>query len=77
MSDLYRIFAFTQRENVGFNYVDIPDDLNIVEAEAFDPVAMNALFEAGYQLGLSQDPWKKAPPGFSTRTVEESETSLP
>jgi len=38
----------------------------IVEEETFDPVAMNALFEAGYKLDLSQDPRGKAPPGFLT-----------
>jgi len=27
---------------------------------------MNALFEACPKLGLSQDPWEKAPPGFLT-----------
>ncbi len=66
VSDLYRIYAFAQRENVNFHYIDIPDDLVIVEEEAFDPVAMNALFDAGYELGLSADPWEKAPPGFLT-----------
>ena len=77
VSDLYRIFAFTQRENVSFNYVDIPDDLVIEEEEAFDPVAMNALFEAGYKLGVSDDPWEKAPPGFLTNQKNDSEKPLP
>ena len=66
MSDLYRIYAFAQRENVNFHYIDIPDDLVVVEEETFDPVAMNALFDAGYKLGLSPDPWGKAPPGLLT-----------
>jgi hypothetical protein len=64
VSDLYRIYAFAQRENINFHYIDIPDDLVVVEEEAFDPVAMNALFDAGYKLGLSADPWEKAPPGL-------------
>lgn len=66
VSDLYRIYAFAQRENINFHYIDIPDDLVVVEEEAFDPVAMNAMFDAGYKLGLSADPWEKAPPGLLT-----------
>jgi hypothetical protein len=66
VSDLYRIHAFAQREDVNFHYIDIPDDLVVVEEEAFDPVVMNALFEAGYKLGLTPDPWEKAPPGLLT-----------
>jgi len=66
VSDLYRIYAFAQREAVNFHYVDIPDELVFVEEEAFDPDAMNTLFDAGYKLGLSADPWEKAPPGFLT-----------
>ena len=66
VGDLYRIYAFTQREKIDFHYVDIPDDLVVVEEEAFDPAAMNALFDAGYRLGLSSDPWAKAPPGLLT-----------
>ena len=77
VSDLYRIYAFTQRENVSFNYVDIPDNFNIESEEAFDPVAMNALFEAGYKLGLSPDPWEKAPPGYLTRKQDDNKTTLP
>lgn len=66
VSDLYRIYAFAQREDISFHYIDIPDDLVVVEEEAFDPAAMNALFDAGYKLGLSADPWEKAQPGLST-----------
>jgi hypothetical protein len=62
--DLYRIYAFTRREDIGFHYVDIPDDLKIEPEEAFDPVAMAALFDAGYKLGLNPDPWEKTPPGL-------------
>lgn len=64
VSDLYRIYVFAQREGVKFHYIDIPDDLVVVEEEAFDPAAMNTLFDAGYKLGLSADPWEKAPPGL-------------
>ena len=64
VSDLYRIYAFAQRENINFHYIDIPDDLVVVEEETFDPVAMNAMFDAGYRLGLTADPWVKAPPGL-------------
>ena len=64
VSDLYRIYAFAQRENINFHYIGIPDELKFVEEEVFDPVVMNTLFDAGYKLGLSADPWEKAPPGL-------------
>ena len=64
VSDLYRIYAFAKRENVNFHYIDIPDELKIVEEEVFDPVVMKMMFDAGYNFGLSSDPWEKAPPGL-------------
>ena len=64
MNNLYRIYAFTRRDNVGFHYVDIPDSYVSQSAELFDRTEMNRLFEIGYLLGLSGDAWRSEPPGF-------------
>lgn len=64
LGDLFRIYTFAQRDGIQYNYLGIPDNYEWVSDEEFDPVEMKKLYEVGYQLGLSADPWKKAPPGL-------------
>jgi len=64
MNNLYRIYAFTRRDNVSFHYVDIPDSYVSQSEEVFDRAEMNRLFEIGYQLGSAGDGWQSEPPGF-------------
>ncbi len=65
--DLFRIYAFTQREKLQFKYVDIPEDFESLAEEAFDQAEMNRLFETGYQLALSgDDVWATTPPGLDS-----------
>jgi hypothetical protein len=66
VGDLYRIYAFTQRDGMGFHYVDIPDDYESQSKELFDKEEMNRLFEIGYQLALSDAPWRSNLPGFES-----------
>jgi len=63
-NDLYRIYAFAQRDNVEFHYVGIPDDFVSTSAEPFDKEEMNRLFEIGYHEGLAGGDWKDEPPGI-------------
>ena len=67
INDLMRIYQFTQRNNVEFNYVGIPDDFRFESDEVFDPEEMNALFKIGYQMGLGGDFWEKAPIEFTQK----------
>ena len=67
INDLMRIYQFTQRNNVEFNYVGIPDDFRFESDEVFDPEEMNALFEISYQMGLGGDFWEKAPAEFTQK----------
>jgi len=62
--DLYRLYAVTQRDNVNFNYISIPDDYQGNANEAFDMQEMQRIFDLGYELGLSGNAWKKTPPGL-------------
>jgi hypothetical protein len=64
MNNLFRIYAFTQRDEIGFHYVDIPDDYVSQSQELFDRDEMNRLFAIGYELGLSADAWRTVPPGL-------------
>jgi hypothetical protein len=66
LGDLFRIYTFAQRDGIQYNYVGIPDDYEWVSDEEFDPVEMKKLYEVGYQLGSSAEPWKKGPPGLGT-----------
>lgn len=64
IGDLYRIYAIAQRDRIGYNYVSIPSDFNVPSKSAFDKVYMGALFEAGYNAALLNEPWKHEPPGL-------------
>ncbi|MBW1789332.1 MAG: patatin-like phospholipase family protein [Deltaproteobacteria bacterium] len=65
LGDLYRIYAFTKRDSIDFNYVGIPEDYEWVSTEEFDPVEMKRLFDLGYKVALSKNPWMKTPPGLA------------
>jgi hypothetical protein len=66
VDDLFRMYAFTRREQLGFKYIDIPDDFESRAQEPFDPEEMGRLFETGYQLALSGDVWQTTPPGLAS-----------
>ncbi|TDJ71737.1 MAG: patatin-like phospholipase family protein [Proteobacteria bacterium] len=66
VDDLFRMYAYTQREQLGFKYIDIPDDFESRAQEPFDPEEMGRLFETGYQLALSGDVWQTIPPGLAS-----------
>jgi len=57
VNNLFRIYAFAQRDNLGFHYVDIPDSHVSESSEPFDRAEMNRLFTLGYELGLAGDAW--------------------
>ncbi len=61
--DLYRIYVITQRDQIDFNYVAIPDDYMPAGKEMFDPKEMNRLFDLGFEMAKSSDKWHKVPPG--------------
>jgi hypothetical protein len=71
VGDLYRIFAFTRRDDIGFNYTGIPDDYEPQSKELFDQAEMNRLFQVGYQLGMSSNPWRSSPPGYEAMTITQ------
>ena len=64
VNDLFRMYAFTQREKMGFKYVAIPEHFESRAKEAFDQEEMNRLFEKGYELAIFGDVWETTPPGL-------------
>jgi predicted acylesterase/phospholipase RssA len=64
VGDLYRIYATTQRDGIGFNLAYIPSSFNHVHAENFDTAYMKDLFDTGHRLGAAGYNWQKTPPGM-------------
>ncbi len=62
--DLYRIYAITQRDQIDFNYVGIPDEYVPEGKEMFDPKEMNRLLDLGFEMARSGYKWHMVPPGL-------------
>ncbi len=62
--DLYRIYAIAQREGIKFKLAFIPSSYGSLDPLNFDPVSMERLFDLGYRMALSGDPWQIHPPGY-------------
>jgi hypothetical protein len=66
IGDLYRIYATTQRDGVGYNLTYIPPSFNVAHKEMFDTAYMKALFEVGRRAAQSGPIWQTTPPGFDS-----------
>jgi hypothetical protein len=62
--DLYRIHTLAEREGIKFRLVFIPSDFELKPSELFDPEVMKKLFDLGYHLALTGNPWQNHPPGY-------------
>lgn len=66
VADIYRLYAYAQRDQFDYNLAYIPVDFDVPSPTEFDNNYMRKLFERGYQMGLTGNPWHKYPPGFET-----------
>jgi hypothetical protein len=64
IGDLFRIYAVALREQAGYNWITIPEDVELWGSELFDPVKMGELFEVGRQRARAASPWFTDPPGL-------------
>ena len=64
MGDLVRIYAFTREAQASFQWVTIPEAVEIDGDEVFDPVMMTRLYEVGYRTAIAGPVWTTRPPGF-------------
>jgi hypothetical protein len=53
MGDLVRIYAFTREAQASFQWVTIPEAVEIDGDEVFDPVMMARLYEVGYRTAIA------------------------
>ena len=65
IGDLFRIYAFAQRTQSGYQWITIPQDVTVGGEEVFDPAAMKSLYDAGYRLATNGGGWFTRPPGNS------------
>lgn len=63
IGDLFRIFSYAQREQAGFQWITIPDDVVMTGAEIFDPAQMQSLYQVGFGLATAGGGWYTLPPG--------------
>ncbi len=74
---LDRTYIAAKRSGVGFNVATIPPSFNTPSRGPFDPVYMQALFQAGYELGQSATPFAGEPPpyqGVATDPIQPAKT---
>jgi len=70
VGDLFRIFAFTERDGAGYHWVTIPETFDLRGNEVFDQVKMSALYDLGYQVARGGPPWTTRPPYFEEWTTQ-------
>jgi hypothetical protein len=61
---LDRAYVAAKHSGIGFNVATIPPDFNAPSRGAFDPNYMKALFNVGYNLGKSPNPFATEPPPY-------------
>lgn len=64
VGDLFRIYAFALHEQAGYQWITIPQGVDLAGTELFDPVLMGKLYEIGYKSALAGPEWAVRPPGF-------------
>lgn len=64
VGDLFRIYVLSLREKAGFNWITIPENVELAGNELFDPVKMRELYDVGHRRALDASPWLTDPPGL-------------
>jgi hypothetical protein len=69
VGDLFRIYAVAVREQAGFFWITIPNGVELIGEQLFDPVLMRELYDLGYRNALAGQLWASAPPGMESRSA--------
>lgn len=62
LNNIFRMYVLARRDQSNLYYVDIPDDYSPEGVEPFDADEMKRLFNIGFELGVSSDPWARTMP---------------
>lgn len=65
IGDLYRLYAYAQRDKMSYNLTYIPADFTVKSDSEFDTNYMKALFALGDKMANSGYPWQHYPPGYA------------
>ena len=57
-SDMLRLYNNSKRDNVKFHYISLPYDYEAKGKEMFDPEEMKRLYDLGYSIATSENPWQ-------------------
>jgi predicted patatin/cPLA2 family phospholipase len=68
-SDMLRLYNNAQRDNVKFNYISLPYNYKAKGNEMFDPEEMKRLYDLGYNIATSDNPWQKEIPIFKDEFI--------
>ena len=63
VGDLFRIYSYVQDEGGSFRWVTMPEDVDMVREEVFDPQQMRELYDVGFRLATGDRKWLTQPPG--------------
>jgi hypothetical protein len=63
VGDLFRIHAYAEREGAGYQWVTIPEHVDMQADEIFDPRQMQALYDLGFRMAAAGGHWMTRPPG--------------
>jgi len=61
---MFRLYGIAKEDNVDFNYISLPYDYEAKGNEMFDPEEMKRLYDLGYDIATSDQPWQKEIPLF-------------
>jgi predicted patatin/cPLA2 family phospholipase len=62
--DMIRLYDRAKKDNVEFSYISIPNNYESKGNEMFDPKEMKRLYDLGYKIATSDNPWQKEIPLF-------------
>ncbi len=60
--DMIRLYELAKEDNVDFSYISIPNNYEPQGDEMFDPEEMKRLYDLGYSIATSDNPWQKEIP---------------
>jgi hypothetical protein len=69
VNDLFRIHRFARDAEASFQWVTIPEGVEMERNEIFDPATMGKLYEVGYREAIAGPVWATDPPGFVFETA--------
>ncbi len=67
VSDLYKLYAIAERDDMEARFAWTPETFVEEPTEAFDPVYMRKLYDYGRELAASGRLWSRYPPYFTPR----------